>query len=42
MIWTLRKRFGHWCLTGNVYHVFDSFEEAIDWVETQRHQEPTA
>lgn len=39
--WRLQKNFGHWCLYGQIYHTFDTWEDAIEWIETQRYSEPS-
>lgn len=33
---------GRWYVTGLIMHTFDTWQDAMDWIDTQRHLEPSA
>lgn len=43
MRWHLFKGLysGRWTIVGLTYRQFDSWQAAMDWIDTQRHHEPT-
>lgn len=36
MRWHICKRLDEWFVVGITVHVFDTWQEAVDWVEHQR------
>ncbi len=42
MKWHLKRVGSHWWAVGNFIHVFDSWHDAIAWIDTQRYTEPSA
>lgn len=35
------KYTGRWNANGLIYKTFDTWQAAMDWIDTQRHQEPS-